>query len=307
MAQMVYAVNSRGGYASLPRLSKKVYHQAQALMRIRQFASQKEEFGKSRGQSWNFDKVSRIDTAGGTLAETNTVTRNGFTMDQGTGVIYEWGNAADYTKFVQDVSEISIKDETVMALTEDQARVLDAAVESQMDLCAYRYVPLGTASSTITSNGTAGGTAAANFSKYHAKKMTAQLKRLNAPTNRNGGYFGIMTITAAEGIYDDLEDMQQYTSPEFLARGEVGRYFNVRYVEETNAMDDSIGTSDVAGEAYIFGRDTVKEGVAVPPYMAYEETDFGRSKSVAWLATLGFKLIWEVGDVQHAIIKLDSA
>ncbi len=303
----VFATSTSGGYTALPWLSEDWRKQAQNLMKIRQFARKKQAFGKRKGLSVEFDKFSRIGTAGGTLTETSTIPQNDFTISQGTCTLKEWGNSIPYTELVETVGQISIKDRSVSELRDDAARVLDKNLYNNLATCAYKYVGSGPASGVLTTNGTATATSTSNYNRYHCKKMVGYLKRLNAPAASGGYYFGILSVTAGEGIFDDLESVKMYTSFEDMALGEIGKYKNVRHVEETNSLKDSFTNYTSGGEAFIFGDDAVMEAVAAYEEIRYQEFDFGRDKRVAWYGVLGHKLIWDVGDTQQTVVHFTSA
>lgn len=300
----------QGGYYTNGILSKKVREQGQTRCKFRQFCTVKEAFGQNKGDVVNFDKFTNITTEGGTLVETNTMPEATVTIYQGTLTVTEYGNSIPYTGKVKALSEIKLTPRFKTALRNDQVKVLDKAVETQMDSCGYRYVP-GTADGVgaFTTNGTATNTATTNMGKLHLENCADKLEELNAPyvsETKDGDYYmSIMSIKAHRGIHDSLEAVWKYTK--YAANGEVGRYYNVRVVKENNAMDNAIGASDIAGEAYFFGEDAVMEAVALPEEIRMKvPTDYGRSLGIAWYALLGFMIIW-VGDPDYRIIKFDSA
>ena len=103
--------------------------------------------------------------------------------------------------------------------------------------------------------------------------------------------------------------------------GEIGRYENVRYVEQTN-IAKGIGTTGIASGStggdmtawsqgksdwiFFFGNDTVAEAVAVPEEMRGKiPTDFGRSKGVAWYYLGGFGIVHTLA-ANARIVKWDS-
>jgi hypothetical protein len=94
-----------------------------------------------------------------------------------------------------------------------------------------------------------------------------------------------------------------------LFRGEVGMFYTVRIVEETNVLSNSVGTSAGHGEAVIFGDDAVKEVVAIPEELREKiPTDYGRSQGLAWYAILGFQIIWNFAtDAEQHIVHVTSA
>jgi hypothetical protein len=277
---------------------------AQAECKFRQFATVKEAFGKGVADSVNFDKITNVVTSGGTLTETATMPTTYFTITKSTLTVYEYGNSVPYTGKLEVLSQEGIRNLVVKALKNDQVKVLDAAVEAQMDACKYRYVSSTASTGNFTTNGTATLTATFNLNAYHWKVMVDQLMTLNAPPADGENYMAILSISAARGIHDDLEDVWKYTK--YPTNGEIGSYYKCRAVRDNYAMDNTIGASNVTGEAYFFGDDAIMEAVALPEEIRYEEEDFARSKKLAWYAILGFKIIWE-SDPDDRIIKWTSA
>ncbi len=103
-------------------------------------------------------------------------------------------------------------------------------------------------------------------------------------------------------------------------KGEIGRYLNTRFVEQTNvakggAADSSTWTAFVADAwnnaksdwVFFFGSDTVAEGIAVPEEIRGKiPTDYGRSKGIAWYYLGGFAIV-HTNAADTRIIKWDSA
>lgn len=97
--------------------------------------------------------------------------------------------------------------------------------------------------------------------------------------------------------------------------GEIGRYENCRYVEQTNIVK-GISTDGINGTAwanglsdwiFFFGNDTVAEAVCVPEEMRGKiPTDYGRSKGVAWYYLGGFGLVHTIPS-NARILMWDSA
>jgi N4-gp56 family major capsid protein len=300
-----WVTTSLGGVLANPELSKNLRIAAQPLMRFRQFCTMKEAFGKGKSDTLNFDKVSNLATAGGTLTETSTIPFTNYSIVKGTLTVNEMGNAASYTGKLEALAAMGVRQPTIKALKNDMVKVIDSAVCSQMTACKIRYVASTGSTGNFTTNGTATQTASGNLNAFHTKQMVDYLLALNAPAADGENYMGICTVKAARGIYDDLTPLWQYTK--YPVNGEIGNFYKVRFVRDTYSMNNGIGTSGTAaGEAYFFGEDAVLEAVTLPEEIRYEEKDFGRSQRVAWYAILGFKIIWE-GDPDNRIIKFDSA
>jgi hypothetical protein len=91
MAGNLWVTNSLGGYLANAQLSGKLRVQAQTLTRFRQFSTVKEAFGKGKSDTFNYDKIGNVATAGGTLTETNTTPVTNFTVTKGTLTVNEYG------------------------------------------------------------------------------------------------------------------------------------------------------------------------------------------------------------------------
>jgi N4-gp56 family major capsid protein len=269
-------------------------------MRFRQFCRIKEEFGKNKNDTIFFDKVSKISTAGGTLVETATIPRRNFQVVQGTAVITEYGNSIPFTGKLEALAEFDVDNATTKVLRNDEASVLDNAVATQFKATLAKYVCSGTATYALTTNGSATATAGSasghgNLNDYHIKNVVDQLKKWDVqPVDSEGNYICIGSVDALRGLRDDSNFINalRYGKPEYLFTGEIGKYNNVRFIEETNALDNSVGGSNY-GEAVFFGDDSVLEAVAIPEEVRYDiPKDFGRDKAIAWYALLGYQIIW---------------
>jgi len=122
-----------------------------------------------------------------------------------------------------------------------------------------------------------------------------------------GGYSGFFSDTAAGGFVD----VSKYTDllAQNMFRGEIGKYYMTRIVEETNLLPNTIGSGAGLSAAVLFGDDAVKEVVAVPEELREKiPTDYGRSQGLAWYALLGFQKIWSQStDSEEHIIHYTSA
>ena len=93
MAGQIWATNSLGGFMYSLNLSDELREALQPMTRFRQFCDADEAVGKGRGQTWTWDTVQDIATAGGTLVETATMPETNSTITQGTLTITEYGNS----------------------------------------------------------------------------------------------------------------------------------------------------------------------------------------------------------------------
>ena len=83
--------STQSGYLSNEELDMQFAREAQPRMRFRQFVAIKKAFGKSKGESVNWLKVSNAGSYGGLLAETQTMHETTQPLSWGTLTVSEYG------------------------------------------------------------------------------------------------------------------------------------------------------------------------------------------------------------------------
>jgi len=309
MGQQIWAVNSLGGFMASDELSKKVRHAAQPIMRFRQFVDPEAAMGKSRGDKVLFNKISNISTAGGTLTETATIPKNNYTIKQGTLTVNEYGNAIPFTLKAQTLAEISVDDAIKIVLRNDMAKVLDSAAATQFKTSDYKATITNTATTTFGSAGAALDTSNASMSDKNVRDIIDKMKILNVPRYDGSNYICIASTNSVRGLYDFFE-AKAYTAGETkqMFAGEVGTYYGCRFIEETNVLVNTLGTSSVNGEAVFFGGDAIREGIAIAEEIRIDmPKDFGRDQGIAWYYLGGFVKTWDFSnDAETRIIHVTS-
>ena len=315
-------------------LNKSFQRVAQPLFRFRQFVKFKEAFGKHKGQSQNWLKVSNASDFGGTLVETNTMHETTQALVWGTVTVNEYGLSIPMTFKVQALSEFDVKQIIRESLMDDMVKVIDGSVEREFNKTLLRYTGLTASTSSITTNGTVTDTNTSTLNSFHLRKMALQLKTRNVPgfTGLGGSYVAILSHEAHESLVGALESTNQYTTQgyEKILNGEVGKWNDIRIVSDGFASrlnyDASARTADttvdvgssaagsnwgggLSGGGYVFGSPTVREIVAVPEEIrAKVVTDYGRSHGLGWYGIFGWKIEWDTsGGANSRIIKWDSA
>jgi N4-gp56 family major capsid protein len=326
MAGQLWAVNSLGGYFYSQNLSKELRKALQPTTKFRQFADIKDasQQGKGKGATFTWDVVSNVATQGNVIVETNTMPETQFTITQGTLTITEAGNSVPYSGKLEDLSQFSVKQAVMKALKNDATKVQDALAHQQFNLTPLRVA--GTSSTTITlsTGGTCTATNSQAFNTNHAKLIVDLMKERNIPAYSGDDYYALAWPSTYRTLKNSLETLHQYTPEglQMIMNGEIGRYENVRYVEQTNipkggAADSTTfnaftNTADAWNGGFsdwIFfcGEDTVAEAVAVPEEIrAKIPTDYGRSKGVAWYYLGGYGLVHTAAS-EARVVKWDSA
>jgi N4-gp56 family major capsid protein len=315
MAGLQYwGADAQGGFFTNNRLSQQLRHALVPLMKFRQFVDIKEGWGKGVGDTLFYNKISKVDTAGGELTETNVMPENQYAISRGTIVLTEYGNSIPFTGKLEAFSEFNVQDPTMKVLRNDMAEVLDKLAGLQWKRSQRKYVCLTTATgtlqslaeattATLASGGAATGIARSSPRAIHYKDIIDSLKRRHIPKFDGENYVCIASVNALRSLKDDSEwlDAAKYGDPERLFNGETGRFYGCRFIEETNYLANTLGSAAGSfpnlGEAVVFGAEACIEGIAVPEEIrAKVPTDYGRSKGLAWYAILGYKKMWKASD-----------
>jgi N4-gp56 family major capsid protein len=322
MAGQVWAVSSLGGYLYSRQLSNVLRMTVQPLVKFRQFADVHDisQQGKKKGDTFTWDVVSDVATAGAVLVETNTMPETNITITQGTLTITEAGNSVPYSGKLDNLSKFPVEDIIKKAMKNDAVKSFDRLAWAQFNQTLLRAIPTnGTSTSAVTlyTNGTVTGTNSVAYNNAHAKSIVDQMKERNIPAYIADDYYAIAWQTTLRTFKNNLETIHQYSDTGFnlIMNGEIGRYENVRYIEQTNIAKGT-GTDGVTTTAwttgnsdwiFFFGNDTVAEAIAVPEEMRGKiPTDYGRSKGIAWYYLGGFGIVHTLA-INTRIVKWDSA
>lgn len=290
----VYGTNNLGGYFSNPPLSAKNRVIAQPTMKFRAFVDVSSAIGSKNGEIFLYDKISNIQTQGSSLTETSTVPKSNFLITQGSLTLKEWGNSIPYTFKVDKLSQLSVPDNIRTALRNDWAKTLDSAVKAQFITADHKVVITTTASTTITSDGTATATATGNTSDKNVRDIVDSMKKNNVPKRAGGNYVAICSTNFIRGVYDYFEPKANLTEMSTAVNGVVGNYYGVTFIEETNTLSNALGSATGSGEAVFFGADAVHEGMVVPEeFRADVPKDLGRDKLIGWYGLMGFQKTWD--------------
>ena len=327
MAGQVWAVNTAGGYFYSNQLSNVLRTAVQPLTKFRQFCDGEQVFGKHRGQTFTWDVVSDVANPGGVLAETNTMPQTNFTIAQGTLTVTEYGNAVPWTGLVEELGKFDVAGPVGKTLKNDCAKTLDRAAWAQFRATPQHFIASsGTDAAALQfyTNGTVTGTNSVALGTAHLKNLVDTMKANNIPAFLGDDYYAIANVATLRAIKNSLETLHSYsaTGLDLIMRGEIGRYENTRFIEQTNIAAGigatGIASSQVGGDmaawtngksdwCFFMGEDTVYEGVVEPEQLRYQIAgDYGRSKGMAWYALLGFGLI-QTQASQARIYMWDSA
>ena len=313
MAQL-WQTDSLGGYMYSDELSDVIRTALQPMSRFQQHcdASDFTDKGYGKGELFNWNIYSDISTQGGRLSETQKMPESNFTITQGTGTIYEFGNSVPYSGLLDDLSKQPVKQIIHKALKNDDNKAFEAEARAQFAATKLTVTPAsGNSATAITleTTGTATETNNLAMNNVHVKLISDAMKERNIPAFDDGNYRCIGRPSTFRDFKDDLEALHSYVGEGFsmIMNGEVGRsYEGIRFFEQTTIASQGWSNAK-SDEAYFFGADTVIEAIVCPPEIRGKvPTDYGRDKGVAWYALEGFALVHTVA-AQSRIIKWGSA
>jgi len=307
MAGQVWAVNSLGGFMYSRQLSNVLRMAVQPLVKFRQFCDVRDasQQGKKKGDIFTWDVFSDVATAGGVLVETNTMPESNFTIIQGTLTVTELGNSVPYSGKLDNLSKFPVMELIQKVLKNDAVKTFDRQAWTQFNQTLLRAIPVGgtdTAAITLYTNGTVTGTNSIAYNNGHAKSIVDTMKERNIPAYLGDDYYSLAWPTTLRSFKNNLETIHQYSDTGFklIMNGEIGRYENVRYVEQTNiakgtgtdGITQTLWTNGKSDWIFFFGNDTVAEAITVPEEIRGKiPTDYGRSKGVAWYYLGGFGIV----------------
>lgn len=325
MVGQLWATDSLGGYAYSDKLSRELRMAVQPATKFRQFCDAKDGTKArnpdgnmlGKGDTFHWNVYSDVANQGTTLTETATMPETQFTITQGTLTVTEYGNSVPYTGKLDDLSEHPIKGIIHKVLKNDAKKAFDKDAHTQFNATPLRVVPTSgtsTTALTLTTNGTATQTNNKALTKDHVKLISDLMKERNIPPYIGDDFGAIARVSTWRTFKNDLESIHMYTDKGFnlIHHGEIGRYENCRFIEQTNiaAGVSNNGTAwpnGLSDWAYFFGGDTVAEAIVIPEEMRGKiPSDYGRSRGIAWYGLEGFG-ITQTQAAQARIVKWDSA
>ena len=331
MAGQLWAVNSLGGFYYSLNLSKELRMGVQATSKFRQFCDIKDAWDKvtRSGQTFTWDTVPMLTRASRQLTETNTIPQGAHTVVQATLTVYERGFSVPYTEMLEKMSKFAVRQPVMKVLKYDAQVDMDCVAHAEFNKTPLRVVSTSSADTafTLTTNSTATATNTTFLSKINVRAIVDGMKSRNIPFYDSSCYYAIGRPSALKLLKADLEGIHQYTETglEMIMNGEVGKYWECKFVEQTTVpaggaadsttFDPFTDTGDAwdgsAGDwVFFFGEDTCCEAIHTPEEMRSKiPDDYGRSKGVAWYGLVGYGIAHaDSSNTQQArVVKFDSA
>jgi len=295
-------------------MSMKLREAAIAETKFMQFVSVEPGYGRKKGESVTITRISNLTVpVDGRITELERIPEDNLQITTVQITVSEWGRAVPYTSFRDDLSEFNISNIVQRTLKDQMRLVMDEAAAASFKTTLIKAVADGVGSLTITTNGVPSGPAVSNLNVFHIERIRDFMHAdLNIPSFSSDDYMGLVSTKAKRGVMDDpaFEPWYRYLSPQAKYNSEIGRLENIRFIEVNHqrALDNSIGTAGVGGEAVFFGADAVAMAVVEDPELRMKTPeDYGRQKGVAWYGILEFGLVWDTANPGEArVIHLTS-
>jgi len=293
MAGQVWETNTAGGFMYSGELSDVLRNALQPMTRFLQHCDADDftDKGLHAGDAFQWNVYSDVGTQGGRIDENQRMPETGFTIEQNSGTIYEFGNSVPYSGRLDDASRHPVKQIIQKALKNDCVKAFEAEAHAQFQATPLTVYGTSTTAAAFATNGAFAG-AGVVMQNAHVKLISDQMKERDMPVWSDGNYRSIMRPTTMRTFKNTLESLHQHVDEGFsrLLNGEVGRHWEgIRFFEQTAIAVQIAGSTD---EGYFFGEDTVIEAIVCPPEIRGKlPGDYGRDKGVAWYAEEGFSIV----------------
>lgn len=297
----MWATDTKGSNLAQAYLTKYLRTVAQPLTRFRQICDVKEAIGKHRGDTFNWDIIANVATAGAQLTEEAAMPATNFTVTKGTATVTEFGNSIPFTRKLLELSQHDLKSIVRTALANDMAKVIDWHIaEVLSDAVQLVYGPASGTSLTNIESSTNGTRATAHnatavMTYSHIIKIVDDMKEKNIPTFDGENYVCIAHPSTLTAMRTALVSVNQYTESGYkkILNGEIGKFGGMRFVEQTNVSKVTPTNAGAGSWAFFLGGEAMIEAVSIPEEVVIKEiTDYGRSLGLAWYAILGYGLAW---------------
>jgi N4-gp56 family major capsid protein len=307
MAGQVWGTAADGGYMYSDQLSRELRITVRPTVKFRQFCDVKDgtHQGLHKGDTFNWNKYSKVATSGAKLVEGTAIAETKFTITQATMTIDEYGNSVPFTQKLDNLALHPVKEVIHKVLKIDTQETLDNAAADEFNKTAGRAIGTAADTTAFEYDGTTTQVNNDVMDASQVKNIVDEMKERNIPAYEGDDYFCLSHPSSFRALKNDLESIHQYVESGFtmIRNGEIGRFEGVRFIEQTQRAkgggaagmgDGGTGawSNGLSSWALFFGSDTVAEAVAVPEEIRGKiPTDYGRSRGIAWYYLGGFGIV----------------
>ena len=306
--------------------SKEILFQAMPILRFEQFAVKKTELGVMPGLTVNFMRYNNLGDASqlveGVRMETRALSASQFQI-----TVAEHGYAVAVTELLLNASFDDVMASASRLLGRNMALYLDASARNTLLTATsviYGYTPPTGARTPISpyDPGTV-GTSRASMTGTFWLNMAAIKDAVETLATKNVPRLGETYVAfihphQSRRLRDNPEfiEVSKYAAPGNFMLGEIGRLFDVVFIETTQVQRIPTGagtgyTADTAGvgngnadryTAIVLGDNAFGHAISLPVELRDGGIlDFGREHALAWYAIWGFGLITD-----NAVLKIET-
>ena len=286
-------------------LSKDLRMAAIANAVFAQFASSEGSYGKMMGESITLPRMQQLRNAT-RISEHDQLPVVRPLQDVVAISVSEWGNKIVCTEWEKMLNAIDLNNPYQKALMNQMMFTMDAMYAEALKKTKVKFIPTAAATGTFDTDGTPSSSATNNLSLGHIQQIKDYMEQLKVPTFPNGKYAAVLSTKAKRGFLNDatIREWMRYHKPEMLTSGFLTEIEDIMF-HSTNhyeALDNTIGTNNVTGEALFFGADafTVAE-VQTPELRKGLAYDLGRFSEIGWVGKLDAGLIWPEASMARVI------
>lgn len=302
-------------------ISNELLLQSVAKLKVVPFTQPFNGFGKNKGEYVNIFHVKELpDPVSAQLEESTRIPIDKLQMGSRVIRVVEWGRGVEYTNLDQQLSKFEPANILQKALMRQMDRSMDTAAAAAFQdpavvkLC---FVPTGISSGNFYTDGTPDVVASAALSFDHFGILADYLAgNIHCPPFEGEDYIMLTTRKNLRGLKTDplWQAVHLYLQKgDLFFRGETGKAENIRcvQVDREGAFSNTAGSSTVLGEGVVFGDEGVVRVEVESPSLYADpnyQSDFGRTKAVAWRGILAYAGLWDsANDGEAKMIRLTSA
>lgn len=285
--------------------SREILYQAQPILRIAQFATEKTELNTMPGQTiqfmrWNsFDPSMVTSLSEGTPMSTYKMTAQSISI-----TVSEYGFATSFSEKLMHATFADIASDAAKLLGMNYAMDLDRRARNALRATLNaKFAGSATSVAELSSGDT--------FDMTLVRDTVELLATNKCPKINGDAYICFLHPRQARWMREDPAwvNASNYGAPEQIFRGEIGRIEDVRFIETTMVVK-----IDTSGNILTDGTDAGETNTSTPAVPVYEALmigdhafghaisnpvemrdngveDFGRTHSLGWYTIDGFGII----------------
>lgn len=278
-------------------LSSNIRKEAIADTLFMRFVRPEPGYGKKKGDTITITRILKLPLAT-RVSEQDRLPTGRPAIQTKSVEVSEWGFKLEMTEFEKNLTHFDLTNPYQMLLRDQMSLTMDKMVADALKTTPYLFIPV-TTGGVFDTDGTASTTADKNLDVDDLRSIHDELRgTLKSPPFRSGKYVGILSTRAARGIKSDPEfkDWIAPTGNEPFISGMLKDIegFTLFETNHFDALDNTVGTGDIMGEAIFFGADAGFLAVVDNPELrAGIPEDLGRFRQLGWVGTLEAGLTWE--------------